>query len=61
VNKDQTIRRLQQEIDSASFRNEQMARRIELLQMELDKNVKSRRQKVRNTFVQLGINRILVK
>lgn len=61
MNKDQTIRRLQQEIDSASFRNEQMARRIELLQMELDKNVKSRRQKVRNTFVQLGINRILVK
>jgi len=61
VNKDQTIRRLQQEIDSASFRNEQMACRIELLQMELDKNVKSRRQKVRNTFVQLGINRILVK
>ena len=38
--KEQVIRRSQQEIDSSSFRNQQMAKRIELLQSELEQKEK---------------------
>lgn len=33
--KDQSLRKLQQEMDSLSFRNQQLAKRVELLQDEL--------------------------
>lgn len=34
--KDQSLRKLQQEMDSLTFRNQQLAKRVELLQDELD-------------------------
>lgn len=33
--KDQSLRKLQQEMDSLAFRNQQLAKRVELLQDEL--------------------------
>lgn len=33
--KDQSLRKLQQEMDSLTFRNQQLAKRVELLQDEL--------------------------
>ncbi|CAK8695026.1 unnamed protein product [Clavelina lepadiformis] len=44
-NKEQVIRRSQQEIDSSDFRSQQMARRIELLQVELEQKSHAKKSK----------------
>ena len=36
--KDQAVRKLEQEVDSLSFRNQQLITRVELLQKEIEEN-----------------------
>lgn len=43
--KEQLLRRSEQEMESLVFRNQQMERRVELLQQELDELLKSKSKK----------------
>lgn len=46
--KDQSLRKLQQEMDSLTFRNQQLAKRVELLQDELSlSETRGKKNKVR--------------
>ena len=51
--KDQSIRKFEQEIDSLSFRNQQLSARVEVLQRELEDagSKGSKKQKVRGKIV----------
>lgn len=50
--KDQSLRKLQQEMDSLTFRNQQLAKRVELLQDELALNeYKGKKNKVGSNLV----------
>lgn len=50
--KDQSLRKLQQEMDSLTFRNQQLAKRVELLQDELALNeYKGKKNKVGTKLV----------
>lgn len=50
--KDQSLRKLQQEMDSLTFRNQQLAKRVELLQDELALNeYKGKKNKVGSKLV----------
>lgn len=50
--KDQSLRKLQQEMDSLTFRNQQLAKRVELLQDELTLNeYKGKKNKVGSKLV----------
>lgn len=44
--RDQSLRKQEQEMDSLSFRNQQLAKRVELLQEELATEAKSKKGKV---------------
>ncbi|XP_069787133.1 protein phosphatase 1 regulatory subunit 21 isoform X3 [Narcine bancroftii] len=58
--KDQSVRKLQQEMDSLTFRNQQLAKRVELLQEELlatEAKVKKSRQKSADSPSQLNHQR----
>ena len=50
--KDQTIRKFEQETDSLVFRNQQLASRVTVLQQELEENeTRGKKQKVRLSSV----------
>uniref|UniRef100_F7A8R6 Protein phosphatase 1 regulatory subunit 21 N-terminal domain-containing protein n=2 Tax=Ciona intestinalis TaxID=7719 RepID=F7A8R6_CIOIN len=57
--KEQAIRRSQQEIESTNFRSQQMQRRVELLQLELDQLNRVKRGKVPGETSNPPVNSVL--